>query len=125
MPQESARDNNASFSRSAKIEPATLTHDMVPADETEADMRLRPVINQMVNAGMSVKLSAPTVWPKFSMSGVKQNVIIKRRKMTISTDYYLAEQAIQLLPAHVIPDSISFQTRDPFSVQLTAYVYVK
>jgi hypothetical protein len=125
QPQANPRDSEASFSRKAVVEPAVLTHDVIPADDNEADMRLRPVINELVNAGMAVQLSAPTVWPSFPMAGVKQDVVIKRRKMTINADYYLAEQAVRQLPAHVIPDSISFKTMDPFTVQLTAYVYVK
>jgi len=71
LPQTNPRDSEASFSRKALVEPAVLTPDVIPADENEADMRLRPVINELVNAGMAVQLSALTVWPSFPMAGVK------------------------------------------------------
>lgn len=125
MSQVSAKDAQASFTRALEISPSSLSVDLLPANSQDADLKLRPVVNELVNAGVRVQISEAVAWPPVPLQGVNPDAVIKRRKVSITTDYRLVEQVIRKLPAHVVPDSYVLTTSNPFVVTVTAYAYVK
>jgi hypothetical protein len=125
VPQQAAKDSEAVFDRVLAATSGRLTHDHIPVDAADADLKLRPVVNELVNAGARVQISEAVAWPPVPMQGVKPDAVIKRRKVSIIADYPLYEQVIDRLPAHVVPTAFTLQTSSPFELTLTAYAYVK
>lgn len=125
MAQTTARDGEAMFSMPVDISATKLTMDMLPVDAKDADFRLRPSINELVNAGARVQVSEPMSWPPVPLQGVKADAVVKRRKVVITVDYAMADQALKKLPAHVVPESYVISTSTPFEASITAYAYVK
>lgn len=124
--QEKAKDDEASFARTFQRVGEALSVEALPADATDADMRLRPVVNELVNAGVVVQISEPVAWPPVPLQGVRPDAVIKRRKVTLTADYHLIEQAVRLLPGHVVADGYRMSmNKSPFSASVTAYAYVK
>lgn len=123
--QVSAKDEQAGFIRTLDVNASRLSVDMLPANSEDADLKLRPVVNELVNAGVRVQISEAVAWPPVPLQGVNPSAVVKRRKVSITTDYRLVDQVIRKLPAHVVPDSYALITSNPFAVTVTAYAYVK
>ena len=127
VPQESAKDAQASLSRVLDVKATELTPEHLPEQGTgQADMVLRPIVNELVNAGVRVQISEAVAWPPVPLQGVSPAAIIKRRQVSITADYHLIEESIRKLPLHVVPHSYTLATAsNPMTVTVVGHAYLK
>jgi hypothetical protein len=127
QPQDALKDSQATFMRELAVQPAELTADRLPEHgNADADRMLRPVVNELVNAGVRVQMSEAVAWPPVPMQGVKPSVVIKRRQVSITADFHLIEESVRKMPEHFVPHSYTLSTSSsPMSVTVVGHAYIK
>lgn len=105
-----------------------LNVDLVPRGQESLHKEIRPVIHKLDAAGVSLSIVQKNQgWPLSNVSGIKPEAIIRAHATTLTADFPLMPQALDLIPDIVRFDSFSINTSSPkkFTVTLKGLSYVR
>ncbi|MBS3912793.1 MAG: type 4b pilus protein PilO2 [Hydrogenophaga sp.] len=128
LADESRTDDSAVFRFANSGQRAGLDLDGLPNGLVALHQVIRPAIHELANAGFSMSVDAKQVpWPPVASSGVKQEVLVKSSKTTITTSYPFSVDAISRLPKNVLLSAFEINTANPnaFVVKLEGETYAR